>query len=177
MKIGLELHGSPGSCSTAAGDRTTNIGFITHTREGIARAGGGLLHVPPPATAAPSLSFKHTGGSGGSSHGASARRSPLSPPSPRDAQPALVIGRQGLTTIHKCTRTGCVTQCRCIVPAHYHVQLHGVDQSQEPVAHPLPCSFPAAHFRASPSRPSSDTPPLFVARAARPPHSTSASTM
>ena len=32
--------------------------------------------------------------------------------------------------------TGCVTQCRCIVPAHYHAQLYSVDQSREPVAHP-----------------------------------------
>ena len=63
-----------------------------------------------------------------------------------DAQPALVIGsRQGLTTIvsvPQCTSTGCVTQCCCIVPAHYHVRtmyhvrLYSVDQSQEPVAHP-----------------------------------------
>ena len=36
----------------------------------------------------------------------------------RDVQPAL-IGRKGC----------------CIVPAHYHVQLHSVEQS-EPVAHP-----------------------------------------
>ena len=53
----------------------------------------------------------------------------------RAVQPAL-IGLQGLlTTIPQCTSSGCVTQCRCIVPAHSHVQLNSVDQS-EPVAHP-----------------------------------------
>ena len=53
-----------------------------------------------------------------------------------DAQPALVIGRQGYTTISLCTSTGCVTECRCIVPVHYHIRLCSVDQSQEPVVHP-----------------------------------------
>ena len=33
------------------------------------------------------------------------------------------------------TSTGCVTECRCIVPEHCYVLLHSVDQS-EPVAHP-----------------------------------------
>ena len=52
-------------------------------------------------------------------------------PPGRDVQPALVIGRKRSTPIPQCTGTGCVTQLRCIVPAHYHVQLHSVDQSQE----------------------------------------------
>ena len=51
----------------------------------------------------------------------------------RFAQPTLVIGRQGLPTITLVYQYRlCYTQCRCIVPAHYRVQLYSVDQSQEP---------------------------------------------
>ena len=54
----------------------------------------------------------------------------------RDAQSGPPIGRQGFTIIPECATTGCVTERRCIVPAHYHVELYSGDQSQEPVAHP-----------------------------------------
>ena len=49
-----------------------------------------------------------------------------------------MIGRQGLNHITLVYRRNVVvvTQCGCIVPAHYQFQSHSVDQSQEPVAHP-----------------------------------------